>query len=65
MNLRLTDEQDQRLQALADALHVSKHEAVIRAIDEQAERVVVSGEVAAWTDRALDRYRDLLGRLAQ
>ena len=33
MNLRLTDEQDRVLQELADAQHISKHEAVLRAIE--------------------------------
>lgn len=65
MTLRLTDEQDRTLQALADAQQISKQEAVVRAIEEQAARVFVAGEVKEWTDFALKRYRDLLDRLAQ
>lgn len=65
MNLRLTDEQDRLLQQLADAQHISKHEAVLRAIEAQAERVRVSGEVAEYADYALERYEQLLDRLAQ
>jgi len=65
MNLRLTDEQDRTLQELADALHISKHEAVLRAIDAQAERIRVSSEVEQYADYALERYERLLDRLAQ
>lgn len=65
MNLRLTDEQDRVLQELADAQHISKHEAVLRAIDAQAERLRVSGEVEQFADYALERYERLLDRLAR
>jgi predicted transcriptional regulator len=65
MTLRLTDEQDRTLQALADAQHISKQEAVVRAIEEQAARVSVAGDVREWTDFALERYSGLLDRLAQ
>lgn len=65
MNLRLTDEQDRVLQELADAQHVSKHEAVVRAIQAQAERVRVSRAVDEYADYALERYEQLLDRLAQ
>lgn len=65
MNLRLTDEQDRILQELAEAQHISKHEAVLRAIEAQAERVRVSREVEEYADYALERYEQLLDRLAQ
>ena len=65
MNLRLTDEQDQILQELADAQHISKHEAVLRAIESHAERVRVSREVEEYADYALERYEQLLDRLAR
>lgn len=65
MNLRLTDEQDRILQELADAQHISKHEAVLRAIKAQAERVLISREVEEFADYALTRYEHLLDRLAQ
>jgi predicted transcriptional regulator len=65
MTLRLTEEQDQNLQLLADAQHISKQEAAIRAINEQAARVVVAADVKQWADHALERYRGLLDRLAQ
>jgi len=65
MNLRLTDEQDRILQELADAQHTSKHEAVLRAIESHAERVRVSREVEEYADYALERYEQLLDRLAR
>lgn len=65
MTLRLTDEQDDALQALADAQRISKQEAAVRAIEAQAERLTVAREVTDWSDFALTRYRGLLDRLAQ
>jgi predicted transcriptional regulator len=65
MNLRLTDEQDRTLQELADAQHISKHEAVLRAIESQAERLRVSHGVEQFADYAIDRYERLLDRLSQ
>ncbi len=65
MNLRLTDEQDRILQELADAQHISKHEAVLRAIESHAERVRASREVEEYADYALERYEQLLDRLAR
>jgi predicted transcriptional regulator len=65
MTLRLTDEQDRALQALADAQHISKQEAAVRAIEDQAERLGVARDVADWLDYALVRYDALLARLAQ
>jgi len=65
MNLRLTDEQGATLQELADAQGISKHEAVLRAIDAQAERLRISHGVEQFADHALERYESLLDRLAQ
>lgn len=65
MNLRLTDEQERLLQELAEAQHISKHEAVLRAIAAQAERVRVYRDVEQYADFALERYEQLLDRLAQ
>jgi predicted transcriptional regulator len=65
MTLRLTEEQDKTLQTLADAQGLSKQEAVVRAIEEQVERIAVVGEVRNWADFALERYGSLLDRLAQ
>jgi predicted transcriptional regulator len=65
MTLRLTDEQDRALQALADAQHISKQEAAVRAIEEQAERLQMASDVQDWLEYALVRYDSLLARLAQ
>lgn len=65
MTLRLTDEQDRRLSERAEAQGISKQEAVIRALERDAERAVVAGEVKDWADYALQRYASLLDRLAQ
>ena len=56
MTLRLTDDQDAALQALADAQHISKQEAAVRAIEAQAERIGIAGEVRDWTNYALMRH---------
>lgn len=65
MTLRLTDEQDATLQALADRQKISKQEAAARAIEAQAEQLAVATEVRDWADYALKRYDALLARLAQ
>ena len=65
MTLRLTDAQDRALAALADAQRISKQEAAVRAIEEQAARLGIAGEVKEWADYALVRYEALLDRLAQ
>ena len=65
MTLRLTDEQDAALQRLADAQHISKQEAVVRAIESQAQRLSMAGDVRDWADFALVRYEALLDRLSQ
>ena len=65
MTLRLTDEQDRALQALAEAQKISKQEAAVRAIEDQAERLAVARDVDDWLKYALVRYEDLLARLAQ
>lgn len=65
MTLRLTDDEDRTLQALADAQGVSKHEAVVRALAAQSDRIAVATEVRDWADYAIGRYASLLDRLAQ
>ena len=63
MTLRLTPEQDAALQAIADAQHISKHEAVVRAIaDYTSRREQVRGELLA---RIVDEDADLLALLAK
>jgi predicted transcriptional regulator len=65
MTLRLSDEQDQALTLLADALGVSKQEATVRAITDAAARHVRSEKVAGLSQTGTERYADLLNRLAQ
>lgn len=65
MTLRLTEEQDRALSAIADARKISKQEAAVQAIEAEAERLTTPHEVRDWADYALDRYRGLLERLAQ
>jgi hypothetical protein len=65
MTLRLTEEQDRALELLAESQHISKQEAVIRAIEAQAERLSTAADVRDWADFALDRYAGLLDRLSK
>lgn len=65
MTLRLTDEQDRALTALAEAEGVSKNEAAIRAILQRAQRDVRRELIQRATDDAVKRYGPVLDRLAQ
>jgi uncharacterized protein (DUF1778 family) len=64
MNLRLTDEQDRALRALAEAEGVSKQEAAVRAILDRAARVSRDREVRRYAREAIAEYASLLDRLA-
>lgn len=65
MTLRLNDEDDATLSALAESEGISKNEAALRAIRERAERLSRDDEVRRLTRAAIDRYGPLLDRLAQ
>lgn len=65
MNLRLTDEQDRALTALAEAEGVSKNEAAGRAIMERAARLMRERDVERFAFEGAEKYRSLLDRLAQ
>lgn len=65
MTLRLSDEDDATLSALAESEGISKNEAALRAIRERAERLSRDDEVRRLTRAAIDRYGPLLDRLAQ
>jgi hypothetical protein len=65
MTLRLTDEQDRILTALAAREGVSKSEAVARAIVDRAERLIQAGEVDAFGREEAAHYADLLRRLGR
>jgi uncharacterized protein (DUF1778 family) len=64
MNLRLTDEQDRALVALAEAQGISKQEAAIRAIVSEAARVTQDRQVREYARETIAEYRRLLERLA-
>ena len=65
MTLRLSDEQDLALEALARAEGVSKQEAAVRAITEAAARRVHEDHVRDLSASARSRYADLLERLGR
>lgn len=65
MTLRLTDEQERALAALAEADGVSKQEATVRAIMDVASRRLREDRVREISATARSRYAELLDRLAQ
>ncbi|MCH1883213.1 CopG family transcriptional regulator [Agrococcus sp. ARC_14] len=65
MTLRLSDADDDALEALAAATRVSKHEAALRAIRDAAAREGHSTAVAELSASARERYADLLDRLGR
>lgn len=64
MNLRLTEDQDRALTALAAAEGVSKQEAAVRAILDRAARIAREREVRVHARETIEEYRNLLDRLA-
>jgi uncharacterized protein (DUF1778 family) len=65
MNLRLDEEDSALLRALADAEHVSLHEAALRAIRRSARDVAHTGRVREATAEMLDRWGEILDRLGR
>ncbi|TWS23088.1 ribbon-helix-helix protein, CopG family [Tsukamurella sputi] len=65
MTLRLTDDDDAALTALAEAEGVSKQEAALRAIREKSAQIDRDAQVRRLTRDAVARYGPLLDRLAQ
>ncbi|WP_420804261.1 ribbon-helix-helix protein, CopG family [Salsipaludibacter albus] len=65
MNLRLTEQQDEALTALAEAEGVSKNEAVVRAILDRSARLVRSDEIRSLARETIAEYDDLLRRLGE
>lgn len=63
MTLRLSDDDERALAALAAAEGVSKHEATVRAIHEAAGRRGHEARVAGLSAAARERYAELLDRL--
>ncbi len=64
MTLRLTEERERLLEALAEFLQVSKNGAAAQAIELAAPRPSHPDFVAGSTARQLSRYADLMTRLA-
>jgi uncharacterized protein (DUF1778 family) len=65
MNLRLDEEDSALLRALAEAEHVSLHEAALRAIRRSAREVAHTERVSEATAEMLDRWGDVLDRLGR
>ena len=65
MTLRLDDDHERALAALAKAYGVSKHEATLRAIAEAAARHAHTARVSELSTAGRERYADLLERLGR
>ena len=65
MNLRLDEEDSALLRGLAEAEHVSLHEAVLRAIRRSAREAAHTARVREATAEMVDRWGDVLDRLGQ
>lgn len=65
MNLRLDEEDAALLRALAEAEHVSQHEAALRAIRRSAREVAHTARVREATAEMQDRWGDVLDRLGR
>jgi uncharacterized protein (DUF1778 family) len=65
MNLRLDDEDNTLLKALAEAEGVSLHEAVLRAIRRSARDLAHTSRVQEATAEMLDRWGEVLDRLGR
>ena len=65
MNLRRDEEDTELLHALADAEHVSLHEAVLRAIRRSAREIAHTDRVRDATAEMTARWGDVLDRLGR
>ncbi|HNV41890.1 MAG TPA: CopG family transcriptional regulator [Ornithinibacter sp.] len=65
MTLRLTDEDERALAALAAAQGISKQEATVRAIRDAAARGLHEAKVSELSAQARERYADVLDRLGR
>ncbi len=65
MTLRLDEEDGELLRALAQAEHVSLHEAALRAIRRSAREVAHTSRVRDATEEMLGRWEEVLDRLGQ
>lgn len=65
INLRLTDEQDEALTALAETEGVSKNEAAVRAILDRSVRLTRNSRVRELARETIAEYDVLLQRLGE
>lgn len=65
ITLRLTDQQDALLTRLAAEDGISKQEATVRAIESEAERRLQGALVEELSEKARDRWADVLRRLGE
>jgi uncharacterized protein (DUF1778 family) len=65
MTLRLSEEDERILAALAEAEGISRHEATLRAIREAAARHGHESQVRELSARARQRYAAVLDRLGE
>lgn len=65
MTLRLTDEQDAALTALAKAQGISKNEAAVRAIRRQLDETDQERSFVAALDDTIARYPSTIKRLGE
>mgnify|MGYP003504469604 FL=1 len=65
VTLRLTDEDERALAALAAAQGISKQEATVRAIRDAAARGLHEAKVSELSAQARERYADVLDRLGR
>lgn len=64
MTLRLTEEQDARLDTIAAALGLSKQQAVIALIDQFDEAVARKAQIGQIFDKIMKRDAELIAKLA-
>lgn len=65
MTLRLSEDDERILAALAEAEGISRHEATLRAIREAAARRGHEAQVRDLSTRARERYASVLERLGR
>ena len=65
MTLRLDEEHARKLEELAQRSGTSKHDAVLRAIDEEFNRMTHRQRVTDALNQTVERWGDALERLGQ
>ena len=65
MTLRLNDDEQRALKAMAEREGLSQHEVARRAIQDRADRTLTAHAIDVSGARVVARYADLLERLSQ